>query len=59
MTFPPSPGAEGGPEEDGRSFKFKSSLGREVSVSRVPFGTPEIFSPTAPEESNFRFPKKK
>jgi hypothetical protein len=67
MTFPP-PGAEGGPEEDGRSFKlqilvpntpYKSLLGREVSVSRVPFGTSEIFSPTAPEESNFMFPKKK
>jgi hypothetical protein len=38
---------------------FKSLLGREVSVSRVPFGTSEIFSPTAPEESNFMFPKKK
>jgi hypothetical protein len=38
---------------------FKSLLGKEVLVSRVPFGTSEIFSPTAPEESNFMFPKKK
>jgi hypothetical protein len=69
MTFPPPPpGAQGGPEEDGRSFElqilapntpFESLLGREVLVSRVPAGTSEIFSPTAPEESNFMFPKKK
>jgi hypothetical protein len=66
MTFPPS--SRGWNRERWKKFLVASFgprhpiqfvVGKEVLVSRVPFGTSEIFSPTAPEESNFMFPKKK